>query len=131
MMKRWMRIVGWIVVGLTSLFYIQSGVQKLAGTEEMIRHFQDIGYPDWSRILIGLVEIAGAVLLVWPRLTLYAATALGLLMIGAVVSELSAGQGFGTLMAAQWLVVLVLIAGVRLRIVFQSKSKSKCVESHA
>lgn len=123
-MKKWMRIAGWVVVGLTSLFFIQSGIQKLAGTEQMIDMFHELGYPDWSRVIIGLVEIAGAVLLALPRLTLYAATALGALMVGAVASEMLAGQGFGALMPGQWLILMALIAGVRLRFVLHSKSRS-------
>lgn len=124
MMKRWMHIAGWIIVGMTSLFFIQSGIQKLVGTELMINHFHELGYPDWSRIVIGLVEIVGAILLAFPRLTLYASTALGVLMIGALASELLADQGSKALIPGQWLVLLALIASVRYRFVVHSKSGS-------
>ena len=123
-MKKWMRIAGWSIVGLTSLFFVQSGIQKLAGTEQMVDMFLKLGYPDWSRVVVGLVEIAGAILLALPRLTLYAAAVLGILMIGAVASEMLAGQGYGALLAGQWLILLALIAGVRLRFVLYSKSRS-------
>lgn len=124
-MKKWIRIAGWSVVGLTSLFFVQSGIQKLAGAEQMVDMFFKLGYPDWSRVVVGLVEIAGAILLVLPRLTLYAAAALGTLMIGAVASEMLAGQGYGALIAGQWLILLALIAGLRLRSVVYSKAKAE------
>ncbi|MFC5470898.1 DoxX family protein [Cohnella suwonensis] len=120
-MKKWIRIAGWIVVGLTSLFFVQSGIQKLAGTEQMVEMFHKLGYPDWSRVAVGWVEIAGAVLLALPRLTLYAATALGILMIGAVASEVMSGQGMGAFIPGQWLILLALIAGLRFRFYLQSK----------
>jgi len=122
-MKKWIRIAGWVVVGLTSLFFVFSGIQKLIGTEQMVNMFHELGYPEWSRVLIGCIEMAGAVLLAWPRLTFYAAAALAVLMIGAVASELSAGQGLGALIPGQWLIVLALIAGVRFKLVMQTKAK--------
>jgi len=118
-MNRWMRIAGWIVVGLTSLFFIQSGLQKLLGTEQIIDHFDALGYPDWSRIVIGIAEILGAVLLGWPRLTVWAAAALGVLMIGAVASEWLAGQG----------VAAVLIPGMRYKLVIRPKIRAKANET--
>ncbi|MEQ4482915.1 DoxX family protein [Cohnella silvisoli] len=125
-MKKSIRIAGWIVVGVTSLFFVQSGIQKLAGTEQMVNLFQKLDYPDWCRIGIGLLEIAGAVVLAFPRLTLYAAEALGVLMIGAVMSEVTAGHGFGGgVLPGQWLIVLALIAGVRIRFISQSKAKER------
>ncbi|WP_186438168.1 DoxX family protein [Cohnella terricola] len=122
-MKKWVRIAGWIVVGLTSLFFIQSGIQKLVGTEQMVDMFHELGYPDWSRVVVGLIEIVGAVLLALPRLTFYSAAALGTLMIGAVASELLAGQGLGALLPGQWLLLLGLIAGVRIKLNIQSKAR--------
>lgn len=122
-MKRWMRILGWTVVGLSAIFFLLSGIQKLAGAEQMIHKFNELRYPDWSRIVIGWVEIAGAILLVWPRLTLCAAIVLGILMVGAVASEMLAGQGFGALLAGQWLILLALIAAARFRFVVHSKSR--------
>ena len=112
-MKRWVRVAGWVAVGVTSLFFVQSGIQKLAGAEHMVEMFHELGYPDWSRSVIGLFEIICAVMLVVPRMTMYAATLLCVLMIGAVASELLAGQGWGALLPGQWVVVSALVAGVR------------------
>lgn len=124
-MKKWIRIAGWVVVGVTSLFFVQSGMQKLAGVEQMTDMFQQLGYPDWGRIVVGLIEIAGAVLLALPRFTAYAAAGLGVLMIGAVVSEIMAGHGFGALLPAQWLIVFVLVAAARFKVASPFKQKSE------
>lgn len=124
-MNKWWRIAGWIVVGLTAVFFLQSGIQKLMGTEQMVRHFEDLGLPGWSRTVIGLVELAGAILLALPRLTLYAALALGGLMVGATATELWAGQGAGALLPGQWLILLAIIAGVRYKVAVRRKTGSR------
>ncbi|OZB91296.1 DoxX family protein [Paenibacillus sp. XY044] len=128
-MKKWIPVIGWIVVAATSLFFIQSGFQKLAGTEEMADMFQELGFPDWSRYAVGLLEMAGAVLLVFPRWTHYAAGLLAVLMVGAVSSEIMAGQGLGALLPAQWLILLALIAGIRIRRILRSKPKQVAANS--
>ncbi|MBB6670431.1 DoxX family protein [Cohnella nanjingensis] len=124
-MNKGMRIAGWIVVGAAALFFVQNGIQKLAGAGQMVEMFDALGFPDWARIVVGLAELAGGILLAVPRTTLYAAAALSLLMIGAVVSEASAGHGFESLLPAQWLVVLGGIAGVRLRIRARARAKER------
>jgi uncharacterized membrane protein YphA (DoxX/SURF4 family) len=114
-MNNWVRLTGWIFVWAVCLFFVQSGIRKLAGLEQMIVMFHDLGYPDWFRIAVGLLEIAGAVLLALPRSTVYAAGGLGVLMIGAVISEAAAGRVFESLLPGQWLIVLALIAFRRIR----------------
>lgn len=122
-MKKWLRICGWIVVGVTSLFFVQNGIRKITGTEMMINTFHELGFPDWFRIVVGVLELAGAIVLALPRFTHYAAAALGGLMIGAMATEMIAGQGFGAVLAGQWLVVLALIAGFRFNSIHRTRRK--------
>lgn len=122
-MKRWIRIAGWIVVWATSVFFIQSGIEKLAGLGQMTDKFHDLGYPDWFLIVVGLFEVMGAVLLAAPRLTLYAAAALSVLMTGAIISEVIAGHIFEALLPGQWLIVFAIIIFLRFR--SRNKTKSK------
>ena len=114
-MKRSVRIAGWVVVWLTALFFLQNGIQKLIGVEQMVELFRELGYPDGFRIAVGLLEAAGGIVLAIPRFTLYAAMLLGVLMAGAVASEAINGRIFEALIPAQWLIVFVLIIYVRIR----------------
>ncbi|MBW5448849.1 DoxX family membrane protein [Cohnella sp. CFH 77786] len=123
MTKKWVRVLGWIAVGATSLFFIQNGIQKLAGTSPMVEMFRELGYPDWARFAVGCVELAGAVLMALPRLTLYGASLLSVLMLGAVLTEFSAGHGFEAVLAGQWLVVVLVTAGVRYRVLSRKRTK--------
>jgi putative oxidoreductase len=116
MNKKWVRVLGWAVMGLVSLFFIQAGFQKLAGTEMMVTLFRDLGYPSWFMAAVGLFEIAGAVLLLIPRTSHFAAVAISALMIGAAVSEMSAGRAFQALIPLQWLIVTAIIFYFRRRV---------------
>jgi len=46
-------------------------------------------------------------------------------MIGAVATELLAGQGVGALLPGQWLLLLALMAGVRYKVAVRSKTGSR------
>lgn len=107
------QLLGWMVVWLTSSFFLQNGLQKLIGTDMMIQLFQELGYSDWFRVMIGLFEVVGAAFLSIPRFTRLTSIGLGLLMLGAVGSEMISGRFFEALIAGQWFVLFMVIAYVR------------------
>lgn len=113
MKRQWARIAGWAVLVLAALFFVGNGMQKLMGAEEMVAMFETLGLPGWMRVAVGLAETVGGVCLLIPRLTTGAAAFLGLLMVGAVVTELRAGHTFEALIPAQWVVLFALVVGVR------------------
>jgi uncharacterized membrane protein YphA (DoxX/SURF4 family) len=73
---------------LLALVFLLSGAAKLAGLEFEIRAFERWGYPLWFMYLSGVVEIAGAVGLLIPRLSALTAACLALFMSGAVGTHL-------------------------------------------
>ena len=62
---------------------------------------------------LGVAEIAGGIGLLVPRLTTWAAAALGGLMVGAAASELRVGHTFEALIPLQWLVFFVAVVWLR------------------
>lgn len=73
---------------------IGSGLPKLFGQETAVEMFDDIGWGDWFRYLVGALEILGGIGLIIPRFTRLAALGLCCLMIGAFlfsVTVLDAG----------------------------------------
>ncbi|MFG1815079.1 DoxX family protein [Kribbella sp. NPDC049174] len=76
-----------IQVALAAQF-IAGGAGKLLGIEQMVALFDDIGAGHWLRLLAGVLEIAGGVGLLVPRLAGLAATGLIALMAGAVVTNI-------------------------------------------
>jgi len=78
----------WLLSALLALPVAMGGVAKLTGEQQMVDLFTDIGAGQWLRPLVGVLEIAGAVGLVVPRVAGLAAGGLILLMLGAVVTNL-------------------------------------------
>jgi uncharacterized membrane protein YphA (DoxX/SURF4 family) len=80
--------VGLVQVALAVQF-IAGGATKLLGDAQMVTMFDDIGAGQWFRLLIGLLEVAGGIGLLIPRLAGLAATGLVALMAGAVVTNVA------------------------------------------
>ncbi|MGW1279608.1 DoxX family protein [Streptomyces tsukubensis] len=68
--------------------FMAAGSAKLAGAEQMIEAFDEIGAGHWLRYLVGMLEVAGSVGLLVPRLSGVAALGLASLMIGAVITNI-------------------------------------------
>jgi putative oxidoreductase len=58
----------WIASGLLTVLFLATGIPKLMGAQEWLRHFAAWGYPDWFRLVVGTVEVLSAVLLLIPKL---------------------------------------------------------------
>jgi uncharacterized membrane protein len=83
---RALNITLWILQGLLAAFFIvASAAPKLIGHESAAEGFDLIGWGDWFMYFVGVVELAGGVGLLIPRLSGLAAIGLGLLMIGAAI----------------------------------------------
>ncbi|HXV63197.1 MAG TPA: DoxX family protein [Vicinamibacteria bacterium] len=72
--------------------YLFTGGLKLAGMEMMIESFRGWGYSVTFMYVIGVLEVAGAVMLLTSRMRVYGATLISILMIGAVFTHLRAGE---------------------------------------
>jgi uncharacterized membrane protein YphA (DoxX/SURF4 family) len=84
-----LNIALWVVqVGL-ALMFLMAGGNKLAGNAMMVGLFDAIGIGQWFRYLTGLLEVAGAVLLLVPRISGLGATLLVPVMLGAILTHLA------------------------------------------
>src|SRR4051812_35161810 len=78
----------WALQVFLGLFFIvASSGPKLLGEPNTVQAFHDMGAPTWFRYFIGLVELAGGIGLLVPRLAGLAATGLALLMVGATITQ--------------------------------------------
>ena len=64
------------------------GAAKLAGVASMVQLFDQIGIGQWFRIVTGIVEIVGAVALVYPGLATLGGLWLGGTMVVAVAIQI-------------------------------------------
>jgi len=74
-----------------------SGVSKIVGTQEMINNFTFMNLLPYLALL-GVVELAGVVMLVIPKTSKYGAVLLSSYLSGAVAIHLSMMGGTGVMM---------------------------------
>jgi putative oxidoreductase len=75
-----------VLLGL--VFILGSGAPKLVGEAYAVQIFEDLGTGPWLRVVVGLLEIAGGIGLLVPRLAGLAAACLVALMVGATGAQL-------------------------------------------
>lgn len=74
-------------IALAITFAITGGA-KVAGAPVTVAAFQIISVGQWFRVVTGLLELAGAALLLIPALAGLGASLLGVVMVGAVATHL-------------------------------------------
>ena len=95
------------IKALITLAFVAAGLAKLAGVEDMVAVFEDVGVGQWLRYVTAIFEIGGAVLLWIPGKQFYGAALLAMTMTGAVLSHLFI---LGTATMPPAMVLLILSA---------------------
>ncbi len=80
-------IIIWIISALIAYDFVLQGWRKFDPQGWWAPAFENWGYPTWFMILIGVMEVGGAVLLVIPNIRYIGAMMLTLVMIGAVTTK--------------------------------------------
>jgi putative oxidoreductase len=102
------RTIGlWVLQVLLAAQFASAGILKLTGAESMVTMFDDIGAGSWLRFLVGVLEIAGAIGLLIPRLAGLAALGLVGLMVGALVTRVAVLDGAPVIE-----IVFLVLAGI-------------------
>ena len=82
-------VVSWVLQVLLGVFFVVgSGFPKLVGNAYAVETFAELGAGQWLRVAVGLLEVAGGVGLLVPRLVRPAAVGLTLLLVGALLAQL-------------------------------------------
>lgn len=82
----------WIVQVLTALGFLGAAIQKFEAAPSVMRTFDAMGWGAPPRILLGVLEVVGAVALLVPVLAGAAASGFVALTICACVAQVSAGE---------------------------------------
>ncbi|MCX5602548.1 DoxX family protein [Streptomyces phaeochromogenes] len=103
----------WILqIALGGLFAFNFGLGKVMGSEQSVELFADIGVGQWLRHVTGILEIAGGIGLLIPRLSGVAALGLVGVMGCALITEVFIVDG--SLVAPLiWLICAATIAWFR------------------
>jgi uncharacterized membrane protein len=103
----------WVLQGLLAATYLAGAMPKLTTQPEAVAGFADIGFSSTGMFVIGVLEVAGAVALLIPRLCGLAALAFVGLMTGAVtVTALHLGAA-DTILPGTLLVLVTIVAWAR------------------
>ena len=100
-------VVLWVLQIATAGMFLMVGFLKLSGNPQLVGLFEAIGLGQWFRYLTGTLEVAGAFLLLIPRMSGLGALMLAGVMVGAVVTHVFIVGG-SPLMA----IVLLVVTGV-------------------
>lgn len=97
-MKKYLTLknLGWVLTALVTFMLGMSGVSKIVGTEEMIKNFTFMNLLPYLALL-GVVELAGVVMLVIPKTAKYGAVLLSSYLSGAVAIHLAMMGGTGVM----------------------------------
>lgn len=93
----------WALQILLALLFAAAAIPKLSGAAASVAMFATIGAGQWFRYFIGVIELAGAIGLLVPRLAGLAALGLVVDMIGAT------GVQIGIFHSNQWFPATVLV----------------------
>ncbi|RFU69298.1 DoxX family protein [Bacillus sp. V59.32b] len=93
-----MVILTYILQGILVLLFLMAGYGKLSGSEMHVEGFKKWGYPQWFRIVTGIVELVGAVLLIvgyWAEASaITGALILGITGIGGILTHIKVKDSF-------------------------------------
>ena len=81
-------IAFWILRIVLGLMFLGAAGFKLSGHPAAVSEFDLVGLGQWFRYFTAASEIIGALLLLWPRTTVYGAVLLAALCIGAFVAQI-------------------------------------------
>jgi len=79
-----LEVLLWALTGLLVWVFARAGWDKFVPSSGWARAFTFWGYPVWFRMLIGGLEIAAAMLLLWPRIAAYGAAIIIVVMLGGM-----------------------------------------------
>jgi putative oxidoreductase len=82
-------VVAWVLQILVAIAFLGAGSAKLGGAAPMVAVFAKVGIGQWFRFVTGTLEVGGAVGLLWPRTSFYAASVLAVVMVGAITAHLT------------------------------------------
>ncbi|MGZ0148602.1 DoxX family protein [Kribbella sp. WER1] len=112
----------WVAQVVLAALFVMAGLPKLSGDPVMVEIFDAVGVGQWLRYVVGVLEIAGAIGLLVPRLCGLAALGLSLVLVGATLTNIFA-LGAAPVIPLAYLLVTAVIVWFRrasIRTVLQS-----------
>lgn len=82
----------WVICLFLAYVFLKAGGQKFSDSSGWARAFQMWGYPTWFRILIGVTEVAAAIVVLYPRTASLGAAMIIIVMLGGMATHVATGR---------------------------------------
>jgi putative oxidoreductase len=105
-------VLVWALCLLLAFVFLMVGGMKLLSRPVMVQEFNQVGLGQWFRYFTGTLEVIGALGLLVPKFSRWAALLLALVMVGAIVAHFTVLHSPATL-AILLLVLAALTAWLR------------------
>jgi uncharacterized membrane protein YphA (DoxX/SURF4 family) len=105
-------VVLWVTQVVLAAMFVMASLPKVTGDPVMIDLFDAVGAGQWLRYVVGVLELAGAIGLLVPRLCGLAALGLTMLLVGASLTNVVA-LGASPAIPVGYLLVAAVIAWFR------------------
>jgi len=93
-----MEFVAIVLQSLLALLFLMAGLGKIAGSKMHVESFKHWGFPQWFRVVTGIVEFVGAAALIigfWEQSwTAVGALVLGITAIGGILTHVRVKDSF-------------------------------------
>jgi uncharacterized membrane protein YphA (DoxX/SURF4 family) len=106
-------ILSWVLQILLALLFLLAALGKVTRNPQWIERFHGYGYSATFCVLIGALEAAGALGLLIPRLSRYAATGLFGIMLGALYTHLTHQQANQVWRPLVFMLLLAVVVVIR------------------
>lgn len=100
----------WTLTLLLVIFFLNVSYRKFSGNEITAGHFKEWGYAHWLLTAVAVMELAGAILLLFPVTVSSGALLLSLVLTGATYTLIS-HQVWKTAFITGTCLVLLLVLG--------------------
>lgn len=87
-MKKRNLIISWILRALVALGFFAASIGKLTNNSEVIKMFENWGFPEGFYFIIGILELVLALLLLFPKTLKISIMGISIILIGATVTHL-------------------------------------------
>jgi putative oxidoreductase len=125
MRKRGVAIAGEALLWVISLFlvyvFITQGVAKFDHGSGWSKAFRLWHYPDWFRVLIGVIEVTAAALLLTRRFATIGAAMIVVVMLGGMATHVWTGRPKQVTSEVVPLVLATIVAVARRNLLFPRK----------
>ena len=99
----------WLITLLLAFVFLAHGLNKFPANGRWAHDFAQWHFPVWFRLLIGVIEIAAALLLLWPRTASIGAAMIVVVMLGGMATRIWWGHPKETFHEAIPLALAVII----------------------